>query len=59
MGDDWEKGSIQMDLTQPVHIGSGDFETYRQLQYFSGYGESLRSYNRKSTAWRAGIAFVR
>lgn len=59
IGRSGDKGSIQVDLTQPVRIPWIGLATYLQLQYFDGYGESLRLYNQKSTVWRLGIAFVR
>jgi outer membrane phospholipase A len=59
LGSDSGKNSIQVDLTQPVRIPLIDLETYLQLQYFDGYGESLRTYNQKSSVWRLGIAFTR
>jgi len=59
IGTDRRNASIQVDLTQPVRIPLINLETYLQLQYFSGYGESLLTYDRKSTVWRLGMAFVR
>jgi outer membrane phospholipase A len=59
LGSESSKNSIQVDITQPVRIPLINLETYLQLQYFDGYGESLRTYNQKSTMWRLGIAFTR
>jgi outer membrane phospholipase A len=59
IGSDSGKNSIQVDLTQPVRIPVINLETYLQLQYFNGYGESLRTYNQKSSVWRFGLAFTR
>jgi outer membrane phospholipase A len=53
------KGSFQVDLTQPVRIPVINLQTYLQLQYFDGYGESLRTYSQKSSIWRLGLAFAR
>ena len=53
------RGSVEVNVTQPVRWRAIDLRGYVQLQYFHGYGESLRDYDRKSSAWRAGIAFVR
>jgi phospholipase A1 len=59
VGTHGDKGSVQVDLTQPIRIPLINLETYLQLQYFDGYGESLRTYNQKSSVWRIGLAFVR
>jgi outer membrane phospholipase A len=59
LGSTGGKNSIQVDLTQPVRIPLINLETYLQLQYFDGYGESLRTYNQKSSVWRIGVAFTR
>jgi phospholipase A1 len=49
----------QYDLNIPVRIKLLDYSTYFLIQYFDGYGESLRSYNRYSDTLRAGISLVR
>ncbi|MGD9841369.1 MAG: phospholipase A [Steroidobacteraceae bacterium] len=59
LGSDRGKGSMQIDLNQPIQIPLINLETYLQLQYFNGYGESLRAYDRKSSVWRVGLGFVR
>jgi outer membrane phospholipase A len=60
LGDDWDKGSIQLDLTYPLRkVLSGNFDVYLDVQGFYGYGESLREYNQQSSALRVGIAVVR
>jgi outer membrane phospholipase A len=59
LGSAGNKGSVQVDLTQPVRIPLINLETYLQLQYFDGYGESLRTYSQKSSTWRVGLGFVR
>jgi outer membrane phospholipase A len=58
-GRDWNKGSMQVDATYPIKIPAVHFDTFLHVQYFDGYGESLRDYNRKSSTWRAGISLVR
>ena len=60
LGDDWDKGSIQLDLTYPLRrVLSGNFDVYLDVQGFYGYGETLREYNQESSALRFGIAVVR
>lgn len=57
--DDFENVSLQLDLTFPFQSKLLNFETYWLIQYFDGYGESLRSYDQKSQTVRAGISLVR
>ena len=59
MGKNWDKGSMQFDVTHPIRIPAVNFDTFLMVQYFNGYGESLRDYNRKSSTWRAGFSLVR
>jgi len=59
MGKNWDKGSVQVDVTHPIKIPAVNFDTFLMVQYWDGYGESLRDYNRKSSTWRAGFSFVR
>lgn len=51
--------SSQFDLTIPVRSQFLDFATYLTLQYFSGYGESLRAYDQHSESLRIGFSLVR
>lgn len=60
LGKGGEYGSIQLDLTYPLSsAGEGNFDLYLQLQWFSGYGESLITYDEYTDALRFGIGFVR
>ncbi|WP_158277410.1 phospholipase A [Opitutus sp. ER46] len=52
-------GSVQVDLTLPIRTQLLNFETYFLIQYFNGYGESLRSYREHSETVRAGFSLVR
>ncbi len=60
VGDDFDRGSLQLDLTYPLWklpiLRSGVF---LQAQYFTGYGESLLLYNERSDGFRAGFALFR
>jgi outer membrane phospholipase A len=58
-GRDFNRFSTQLDLSVPVRFRLFDFATYFLLQYFNGYGESLRSYQTKSETIRGGFSFVR
>jgi len=40
--------SLQLDLTYPTMRLFGSFSLYLDVQYFTGYGESLLGYNKKS-----------
>lgn len=54
------KGSFQADLTIPVRFDRLlDFATYVLIQYWDGYGESLRGYERRTSTVRAGFSLVR
>ncbi len=58
-GRGFERFSTQLDLSVPVRFRLFDFATYFLVQYFNGYGESLRSYQTKSETIRGGFSFVR
>ena len=51
--------TTQLDLTIPVKIKLLGFASYILVQYYNGYGESLRDYDKKSTALRVGASLVR
>lgn len=60
MGDELEKGSMQLDLTYPLGEITGDgLDIYLHVQYFTGYGQTLLNYNRREQALRAGFSFYR
>lgn len=60
LGDDWNHGSLQLDLTYPMmKLLSGSFSVYLHAQYFIGYGESLLLYNEYGTSFRVGFSFYR
>jgi outer membrane phospholipase A len=58
-GKDFNHASFQLDLTFPVRTRFLDMSVFFLVQYYNGYGESLRSYNLKSEALRAGFSLVR
>lgn len=60
VGDGFDKGSLQLDLTYPLRqIRWAGFTWCLQAQYFVGYGESLLHYNDYSTAYRFGFSIYR
>jgi phospholipase A1 len=58
-GKEWDHASYQLDLAWPIKAGKLSLDTYLYIQYFNGYGESLRSYDEKGEALRFGIGLVR
>jgi outer membrane phospholipase A len=51
LGDDANRGSIQLDLSYPLmRFLYGNVGLYLYAQYFLGYGESLLRYNERSSA---------
>jgi phospholipase A1 len=60
IGDSGNRGSVQFDLTYPLtRILRGNADLSLDLQYFDGYGESLLTYNQRTSVFRVGIALVR
>ncbi|HEV7299932.1 MAG TPA: phospholipase A [Tepidisphaeraceae bacterium] len=60
LGNDWENGSIQLDLSYPLRkLLYGNVDLYLHLQAFNGYGESLIDYDESDTVVRAGVSLVR
>jgi outer membrane phospholipase A len=60
LGDDGNRGSVQLDLTYPMmKLLSESFSVYLHAQYFIGYGESLLLYNERGTSFRVGFSFYR
>lgn len=54
------KGALAADLSYPLpNLWSGGPEVYLYGQSFVGYGENLLDYNKRTTRFRVGIAFVR
>jgi outer membrane phospholipase A len=60
VGDDWNRGSLQLDLTLPLmRLFSKSLSLYFHVQYFLGYGETLLHYGERSSSLRAGFALYR
>lgn len=60
LGDDGNKGSLQLDLSYPLmRVLYGNLGLYLYSQYFVGYGESLLRYDERSWAVRFGFAIFR
>lgn len=59
MGKDGNHPGLQLDLTYPTMRFFGSFSLYLDVQYFTGYGESLLGYKQKSDELRVGFALFR
>ncbi len=60
VGRDGDRGSIQLDLTYPLtKLLNGNMDISLDAQYFNGYGDSLLTYNQRTTIFRFGLALVR
>ena len=60
MGNDWDKGALELDLSYPLrNITGGNLDLYLYGQFFTGYGESLLRYDDSDTTFRLGVALVR
>jgi outer membrane phospholipase A len=60
VGDDWDRGSLQLDLTYPLMaLFSKNVALYLHVQYFWGYGETLLHYNDRTSSLRVGFALFR
>ena len=60
IGDDWDKGSVQIDLSYPLRkLLGGNVDLYLHAQYFNGFGESLLDYNQSTSQFRMGFSLVR
>lgn len=58
-GKDFGHLTTQLDLTIPLRMKIVDFGTFLLIQYYNGYGESLRDYDRSSETARIGVSLVR
>jgi len=60
VGDDFDHGSLQLDLTYPLwKVPIVRSSLFFHVQYFIGYGESLLLYNKRGSSVRAGFALFR
>lgn len=59
VGQGFNHGTAQFDLTFPTSLFSDSLASFIHIQYWTGYGESLLDYNKRTDALRFGISFVR
>jgi outer membrane phospholipase A len=60
VGSDFDKGSLQLDLTYPLRpLLRDNVDIFLHGQFFTGYGESLLLYNERDTTFRLGVSLIR
>ncbi|MGD0464462.1 MAG: phospholipase A [Tepidisphaeraceae bacterium] len=60
VGSSFNRGSAQFDITYPLtKLLNGNMDISLDVQYFTGYGESLLTYNQRHSVTRIGVAIVR
>lgn len=60
LGSRLDRTTVQLDLTYPLAACTGQWvKAYLDVQFFDGWGETLRGYNQHSQRGMVGIAFVR
>jgi phospholipase A1/A2 len=60
LGSDYNRGSVQFDLTYPLtKLLNGNTDLSLDADYFYGYGDTILTYNQRSSIFRFGLAFVR
>lgn len=60
VGDHFDKGSVQLDLTYPLtNLSHGNTDLCLDAQYFLGYGDTLLEYNKYKSIFRIGFSLVR
>lgn len=59
IGQHFDKGSVQLDVSYPTEFLTGNFAMYLLAQYWNGYGESLLHYDEHSSTFRAGFSLAR
>ncbi|WP_432719713.1 phospholipase A [Jeongeupia wiesaeckerbachi] len=52
------KGGVELNLSYPLRAFAG-MDLYAYLQYWNGYGESLRTYDENTQSLRFGVSFTR
>jgi outer membrane phospholipase A len=60
IGSDFDKGSLQLDLTYPLRpLLQDNVDIFLHGQFFTGYGESLLLYDESDTTFRVGVSLIR
>jgi outer membrane phospholipase A len=60
-GDDWDHLGTQFDVSYPSNelLPGLNLDLFFHAQYYTGFGESLLDYDRRTDAFRVGISLVR
>jgi outer membrane phospholipase A len=63
VGNEFDRGSAQIDFTYPLgrifHDNDKKTDLCIDLQYFIGYGDTLLTYNQRSSVFRLGLSLYR
>jgi phospholipase A1 len=60
LGLDGNKGSLELDLSHPLHlVTGGNTDLFVYAQFFTGFGETLIGYKETTTTFRVGVGLVR
>jgi outer membrane phospholipase A len=59
VGEKFDKGCVQFDVSYPTEFLTGNFAMYLLAQYWTGYGESLLHYDQRSSTARIGFSLAR
>ncbi len=59
VGDRFDHGSAQFDVSSPMEFLHSNFAMYLLAQYWTGYGESLLNYDQRSSTARFGFSLAR
>jgi phospholipase A1 len=59
LGDDFNRGSMQLDLSYPLGELLGNIDVFLHAQYFNGWGESLLDYDQRTWMFRIGLSIFR
>ncbi|MBL9135891.1 MAG: phospholipase A [Verrucomicrobiales bacterium] len=59
VGDDFNRGSMQIDLSYPLGELLPNIDVFLHGQYFNGWGESLLDYDERTWMFRIGLSLFR
>ncbi|MCC7373097.1 MAG: phospholipase A [Verrucomicrobiales bacterium] len=59
VGDDFNRGSMQVDVSYPLGELLNNIDVFLHAQYFNGWGESLLDYDQRTWMFRIGLSIFR